>query len=445
MDEEYDVIVLGTGLTECIMSGLVSVDGKKVLHMDRNDYYGGESASLNLTQLYQKFRQTDPPAELGKDRDWNIDLVPKLMMACEDLVNILVYTDVTRYLEFKQISASYVYKDKKIAKVPSNQTEAISSPLLGLFEKNRVRQFYSFIQHCDPDKPETQKGFDVKKNTTEEIFKYYGLEPGTQDYFGHALCLYLNDDYKKEPFLETLNRTKLYTSSIARYGKSPYIYPLYGLGELPQGFARLSAIYGGTYMLAKPCDEIVMENGVVVGVKSEGEIAKCKAVICDPSYAPKELLKSTGKVIRSICILNHAIPNTADSDSIQIILPAAQILRKHDIYIASISAIHNVCAKGHWIAIVSTVVETEEPEKEIDVAVKLLGPIIERFTSVTEMYAPINDGKDSNLFISKSYDPTSHFQTVSADVRDLYLRSMGKEMSLKKREQPQGEGEEEEK
>ena len=45
------MIVLGTGLTECILSGLLSVDGKKVLHMDRNDYYGGDSASLNLTQV----------------------------------------------------------------------------------------------------------------------------------------------------------------------------------------------------------------------------------------------------------------------------------------------------------------------------------------------------------------------------------------------------------
>lgn len=31
---------------ECILSGLLSVAGKKVLHMDRNGYYGGESASL---------------------------------------------------------------------------------------------------------------------------------------------------------------------------------------------------------------------------------------------------------------------------------------------------------------------------------------------------------------------------------------------------------------
>lgn len=52
-DAEYDVIVLGTGLTECILSGLLSVDGKKVLHMDRNEYYGAESASLNLSQVKQ--------------------------------------------------------------------------------------------------------------------------------------------------------------------------------------------------------------------------------------------------------------------------------------------------------------------------------------------------------------------------------------------------------
>jgi len=52
------VIVLGTGLTECILSGVLSVEGKKVLHMDRNDYYGGESASLNLQQV----RLRNPPA-----------------------------------------------------------------------------------------------------------------------------------------------------------------------------------------------------------------------------------------------------------------------------------------------------------------------------------------------------------------------------------------------
>lgn len=76
MDEEYDVIVLGTGFVECVLSGLLSKSGKKVLHLDRNDYYGGASASLNLEQLWQKFgREGSPPDTLGRSRDWNIDLV----------------------------------------------------------------------------------------------------------------------------------------------------------------------------------------------------------------------------------------------------------------------------------------------------------------------------------------------------------------------------------
>ena len=36
--------------------------------------------------------------------------------------------------------------------------------------------------------------------------------------------------------------------------------------------ASLSAIYGGTYMLDKKIEEIVVENGVVVGVKADGEV-----------------------------------------------------------------------------------------------------------------------------------------------------------------------------
>jgi Rab GDP dissociation inhibitor len=82
MDEEYDCIVLGTGLTECILSGLLSVEGLKVLHMDRNDYYGGECASLNLDQAYKHFKDNSPiPSNLGRPRDYNIDLIPKFLMA----------------------------------------------------------------------------------------------------------------------------------------------------------------------------------------------------------------------------------------------------------------------------------------------------------------------------------------------------------------------------
>ena len=50
-ETEYDAIVLGTGMKECLISGLLSVEGKKVLHLDRNAYYGGAAASLQIKQV----------------------------------------------------------------------------------------------------------------------------------------------------------------------------------------------------------------------------------------------------------------------------------------------------------------------------------------------------------------------------------------------------------
>lgn len=63
------------------------------------------------------------------------------------------------------------------------------------------------------------------------------------------------DDYLDELCCETIKRIKLYNKSLARYGKSPYLYPLHGLGELSLESAGLSAIYGGTYMLNKRTEE----------------------------------------------------------------------------------------------------------------------------------------------------------------------------------------------
>ncbi|KAK9286727.1 hypothetical protein L1049_015130 [Liquidambar formosana] len=234
MDEEYDVFVLGTGLRECILCCLLSVDGLKVLHMDRNDYYGGESSSLNLTQLYAES-----------------------------------------------------------------------------------------LAHCQ--------------------------------------------------------------------GGSPYIYPLYGLGELPQAFARLSAVYGGTYMHKEPqCKVEFDKEGKAFGVTSEGETAKCKKVVCDTSYLPDKIQK-VGKVARAICIMSHPIPDTNDSHSVRVILLQKQLDHKSDMYLFCCSYAHNVAAKGKYIPFVSTEAESDKPE---------------------------------------SYDATTHFEMTVKDVIAMYYKITGKALNL---------------
>jgi len=53
-----------------------------------------------------------------------------------------------------------------------------------------------------------------------------------------------------------------------------------------------------------------------------------------------------------------------------------------DIFIALVSSLHNVCKKGFYIAIISTNVETTNPESELAIGLDIIGPVKEKFILV---------------------------------------------------------------
>lgn len=171
----------------------------------------------------------------------------------------------------------------------------------------------------------------------------------------------------ERPAVEVVRKMQLYAESMGRYGNSPFIYPIYGLGGIPEGFSRISAVNGGTFMLNTDIEEVIFEDGKVAGVKNSEGVAHCSMLICDPTYAlksgMKDRVKFVGKVIRCICILDHPIPGTENVPSVQIIIPQKQLKRKNDVYIMMVSSVHCVSKTGTYIAIISTTVETDQPEK----------------------------------------------------------------------------------
>jgi len=241
-----------------------------------------------------------------------------------------------------------------------------------------------------------------------------------------------------------VERVKLYGFSVTRYGNSPYIYPIWGLGGLPEGFSRLCAIHGGTYMLNKPISKIIYnEEGKVTGVESEGKIAYCKQLIADPSYfAGTDKIKKTGQIARCIAILSAPVPKT-NADSAQIIIPAKAIAgRKTDIYISMISYHHRVAAEGKYVAVMSAVVEGKEiktddqkavdtaARKELGEALKILEKIDQLFFWITDSYEAVNDNKKDQCFISTTYDATTHFEGTTTEVLDMYEAVTGKKIDL---------------
>ena len=463
MNNTNYLIVLRTGLKKCMLAGLLAKfpkktpgeekkEGAKILQLDRNGYYGSDSASLNLTNLWKHFNKGEVPKQYGENRDWNVDLIPKYIMANGSLVKLLLKTNVSQYLEWKAVDGTFVYQYDKggifskakgvIHKVPATAAEAMKSSLMGLLEKNRFRKFMTFIQDYDAKDPKTQNGLlpDAKFS---EFFKKYSLEPNTIDFVGHAVALYTNDDYLEKKAIVTIDKMQLYMNSFGRYGNSPFIYPVWGLSGLAEGFSRLCALYGGTYMLNRDVDEILFdENGNFRGIKSQGEEAYGKILITEPSYVEKlKKVKPTGQVIRRICILNHTVPNTKDVDSCQIIIPQKQVNRKNDIFIAVLNSTHSVCKKGYYLAIISTMVETKDPKAELQPAMDIIGQPLEIFDKVSDIYEPIDTSFKDNIFITTSFDPQSHFENDTDNVIDIYQKITETKLDLTIEE----EGEEEKK
>jgi len=261
----------------------------------------------------------------------------------------------------------------------------------------------------------------------KDVYDKFGLELATREFIGHAMALYSTDEYIDSPGMakETIDRIRLYANSMARYGKSPYIYPLFGLGELPQAFARLSAIYGGTYMLNTSIDEILYEGGKVSGIRAtmkdrgDGEASmtfttKTPMILGDPSYFPGKV-QVVGHLLKAICILNHPLDKTGEADSLQLIIPQSQVGRKHDIYISMVSSAHDVCPKGYYVAIVSTIAETSANHHlELQPGLERLGRIEEKFMGPPiPIYQPLESGVNDNIYISNSFDASVRLSVLS--------------------------------
>jgi Rab GDP dissociation inhibitor len=97
-----------------------------------------------------------------------------------------------------------------------------------------------------------------------------------------------------------------------------------------------------------------------------------------------------------------------------------------------VSSTHNVCPRGYYIAIVSTISESNANHHlELQPGLDRLGRIEEQFMGPPiPIYEPLESGEKDGVFLSRSYDASSHFETMTDDVRDIYRRAEGEELKV---------------
>ncbi|EJD00808.1 FAD/NAD-binding domain-containing protein [Fomitiporia mediterranea MF3/22] len=261
-DTHFDVAILGTGLTESLTAAALAKAGLKVAHVDSNEYYGADEACLSCNELKQcmasastieqprntSYSSASLRGELpSPSRDYSISLSPSIIPSLGPLISALIQSGVARYGGFKLLESISMYSGGEFKSVPGSKEEIFKSKELSLMDKRRLMRFLTFASGDFEGSPELQGKESMPFFTfLEEVFSL-GKQLASSLTYALALCKTASD-----PTLPALQRIKQYLRSAGRYGPSPFLVGQYGgLGELAQGFCRVCAVSGGTYILGR--------------------------------------------------------------------------------------------------------------------------------------------------------------------------------------------------
>lgn len=380
-NELYDTIVIGTGLSEAAAACALTLDDpeKKILVLDPASYYGGLEATVQARDLEEPEEETRPKVfgweilnrngDLGSEaRRFNFDLRPRLVLCRGQVVDALVRSGVSNYLQFQSLDdALFLDADGIVMRVPCSKAAVFKSKDLGMGEK---RQLMRFLQYCmdattkeraggqadalkfrneeslnqgrSLARPQNKKEAALDSVDNDADFASFlqgscGLSPRLAAAILYAVALL--PDKQTVTVSEGMRRVQKYLAGLGRFGVTAFLCPMYGTAELAQAFGRLGSVHGGIFVLRQSIKELVpgeetetdadtksdtpssqnIENKkTVVQVHLEnGEVVRARNVIAaqyalptnitnGPSSGDQDIL-STSFEIRRICVFNAPI------------------------------------------------------------------------------------------------------------------------------------------
>ena len=247
---------------------------------------------------------------LSQSRRFSIDLSPHLLFSRSPLIDLLVTSGIHQYLEFKAVDHAYFATGTakgaasspasfpsggaasssappSLSLLPLSKSSIFQSSSLSMLEKRQLMKFLHLtlgddyhaptVGQAQEDRwrPQTQSSeveVDTKVSVAPQQARHPALseEQAAQPFSSFLalqklspqltqMVLYavaLLDENAGAPApsvaitaAEGMDRLRSYLASVGRYGPGAFLYPNYGLSELPQAFVRLSAVNRGVYIL----------------------------------------------------------------------------------------------------------------------------------------------------------------------------------------------------
>ena len=344
LPDEFDVIVVGTGLTESLLAAACARAGQRVLHLDSNDHYGSRCSSFGLKQMDAWLRgppvppddQSAAPAEstvpqpppriavltdaptgvsfmptgasaegvppadmLAQSHRYNIDLTPQLLLCAGEMVGVLRSSGVASYLEFKPVQAHLCGSSSELQRVPCGKADIFQSASISLADKRHLMKFLQSCLALQPQlAPDASLPLQALAAPDAPVEPAAGLEGSFADFLQRQrlsapLCdvaLYailqlprpISTRHPGPAAAEGVRAVCAHLRSLGQFGPTAYLACYYGSSELPQGFCRLCAVWGGVYMLQQSAVELELESTPAGTPTTPCSPHRCTAALTSP-------------------------------------------------------------------------------------------------------------------------------------------------------------------
>ncbi|XP_074407846.1 rab proteins geranylgeranyltransferase component A 1 [Zonotrichia albicollis] len=251
-------------------------------------------------------------------RRFNIDLVSKLLYSRGLFIDLLIKSNVSRYAEFKNATRVLAFRQGRVEQVPCSRADVFNSRQLTMVEKRMLMKFLTFCLDYEQHPEEYQ---EHESSTFAEFLQTRKLTPSLQHFILHSIAMVAETDSST---LQGLQATKKFLQCLGRYGNTPFLFPLYGQGEIPQCFCRLCAVFGGIYCLRHAVRCLVLDraSGRCKAIVDQfGQRISANYFIVEDSYLSESTCTNVcyRQISRAVLITDQSVLNTDSEQQVSIL------------------------------------------------------------------------------------------------------------------------------
>ncbi|XP_054695369.1 rab proteins geranylgeranyltransferase component A 1 isoform X3 [Grus americana] len=342
-------------------------------------------------------------------RRFNIDLVSKLLYSRGLLIDLLIKSNVSRYAEFKNATRILAFREGKIEQVPCSRADVFNSRQLTMVEKRMLMKFLTFCLDYEQHPDEYQ---DYESSTFAQFLRTQKLTPSLQHFILHSIAMVSETDCST---LEGLQATKKFLQCLGRYGNTPFLFPLYGQGEIPQCFCRMCAVFGGIYCLrhSVQCLVVDTESGRCKAIVDHfGQRISANYFIVEDSYLSENVCRNVcyRQISRAVLITDQSVLNTDSEQQVSILTVPPVDLGRPAVCVIELCSSTMTCMKDTYLVHL-TCPSTKTAREDLEPVVqKLFNLNTEKETENEELEKPrvlwavYFNMRDSSGIEKSSYD-----------------------------------------